>query len=104
MAQQPISLDIPIVCTLSDSAFREREQDAIATVTRNCQEVVPLEDGYRLRFSAEHAPELLKFIAAERQCCEFFKFELHFEPQQGPLWFHMRGSEGTKAFLSSWLA
>ena len=47
------------------------------------------------------AGRLLDLINSERQCCQFFRFELSFEPQQGPVWFRVRGSEQVKAFLEA---
>ena len=40
---------------------------------------------------------------AQRACCPFFTFALVFEPQQGPLWLHLRGPAGTKEFVASML-
>jgi predicted ester cyclase len=45
--------------------------------------------------------KVLEFVAAEKQCCPFFTFELAFEPDDGPLWLRLRGSAEIKAFVRS---
>ena len=64
-----------------------------------------LPDGYALRFPGDAiwAEKLIAFVVGERACCEFFTFELVFEPRQGPLWLHLRGPEGTKEVVASML-
>ncbi len=41
----------------------------------------------------------MDLIHAERQCCSFLTFELLFEPDHGPIWLRVRGSEEVKSFL-----
>jgi hypothetical protein len=64
-----------------------------------------LTDGYALRFpgSDTWANTLLQFITYERACCPFFTFALTFEPEQGPIWLHLRGPEGVKAIIENML-
>jgi hypothetical protein len=69
------------------------------------QESRELPDGYALRFPGDEteAARLLAFIAEERACCPFFTVALVFEPQQDPLWLHLRGPAGTKEVVASML-
>jgi len=62
-----------------------------------------LTDGYAFRFSGSnaYAVRLLRFTLEERKCCPFFTFELVFEPNHGPIWVHLRGSEAVKEFVAS---
>lgn len=39
----------------------------------------------------------------ERLCCPFFRFGLEIEPNSGPLWLRLTGSEGVKEILRSML-
>ncbi len=41
----------------------------------------------------------MEFITAERECCPFFRFELIVEPDDGPVWLRLRGSDEVKAFV-----
>jgi hypothetical protein len=60
-------------------------------------------DGYAIRFAAEQATILLvsEFIARERLCCPFLRFELIAEQEDGPLWLRLRGREGVKEFIEA---
>jgi hypothetical protein len=100
----PVAQEVPVACTLS-AAEQARRGDEIAPLFWEVQETRELPDGYALRFPGDEtwAARLLAFIAAERACCPFFTFALVFEPQQGPLWLHLRGPAGTKDFVASML-
>lgn len=92
--------EMPLACTLSESEFVTRVQE-VGELFKSVQQVDELIDGYALRFpgSDAWANRLLQFITFERGCCPFFTFALVFEAQQGPIWLHLRGSEGTKAII-----
>jgi len=92
--------NIPIACNLSARELNERRVDVQATMQGLC-EVKELGDGYALQFpgTSDWAQTLLQLIIQERACCPFFSFELHFEPQEGPISLHLRGPEGTKSFI-----
>lgn len=47
--------------------------------------------------------KVLASIAAERQCCPLFTFEIVFEPNDGPLWLRLRGSAEVKSFIAAQL-
>ena len=95
----PIS-DLPIACSLSGHEQVERGEE-VSDLFKGVQQVHELADGYAYRFpgTEEWATRLLQFIMGERSCCLFFTFELGFEPDQGPIWLHVRGPEGVKAFM-----
>jgi hypothetical protein len=67
------------------------------------KEVRDLPDGYAFRFPADQATILLvsEFIARERLCCPFFRFELIAEQEDGPLWLRLRGREGVKELIKA---
>jgi hypothetical protein len=87
---------------LTDSEQVTRSE-AVKELFKHVQQVNELADGYALRFpgSDAWANTLLQFIMFERACCHFFEFALVFEPQQGPIWLHIRGPEGVKAIIEN---
>ena len=95
--------DIPIACTLSEVDLAKRRETTIATLFQQAIARQELDDGYRFCFPGtdEQADELLNFIKFERHCCAFFTFELSFEPNQGNIWFILRGGDGVKAFIQA---
>lgn len=92
--------EIPLACSLSapDRAVRGTE---LNDIFKHVEQINELPDGYALKFPGSEiwASQLLKVIVGERTCCPFFTFELVFEPQEGPIWLHMRGPDGVKAFV-----
>jgi hypothetical protein len=106
MAADPTSTDIPIACSLTTPKLRAREQIVQREFVAGVQETRELADGYALRFPGDALwlATLAELIRFERECCPFFTFELHCEPQHGPLWLHMRGPEGAKEFVATLLA
>ena len=89
-------------CTLSPGAYSDRMSE-IEVLFADSSETRELEDGYEFRFpgDSEWSDKLLELIHAERHCCQFLKFELSFEPYDGPIWFRVRGSAQAKVFLES---
>ena len=96
--------EIPMVCTLSQQAQITRSTE-LDDLFKHVQQTKELPDGYALRFpgSDTWANTLLQFITYERACCHFFTFALTFEPEQGPIWLHLRGPEGVKAIIENML-
>ena len=90
----------PIACQLSPGKYGRRIED-IEDLFSSHTEIRELDDGYAFQFpgDADWAAKLLDFINAERECCQFFTFDLSFEPNQGPIWLRVRGSTEIKAFL-----
>lgn len=62
-------------------------------------ERIELEDGYAFRFPAELFDKLAAFVANERRCCPFLRFELIVEPDGGPLTLRITGRLGAKEVL-----
>jgi len=94
--------DLPIVCTLAPSDLRARRETLIPGLVNRAEQVDAVEDGYRFRFVAtdDVLAAITQTIEAERQCCQFLKFELSVEPAGGPITLTITGPSGTREFLS----
>ncbi|HXG67280.1 MAG TPA: hypothetical protein VNO70_19410 [Blastocatellia bacterium] len=95
----------PFACNLMalDAAQRQRHQEVAKQFRAAVQDVRELADGYAFRFPSE-TPTLLmvaEFVARERLCCPFFKFQIEVESAAAPLWLKITGREGVKEFLKS---
>ena len=91
-----------VACSLSEGELAQRSQDLARDLFAFAERIDELDDGYAWRFPGEggwHAA-LLDFIAAERRCCTFFRIELAFEPNLGPVWLTLRGPDGAKEFIN----
>ena len=94
--------ETPIACTLSGAELARRGEE-VSDLFKAVEQVSELADGYAFRFPGSDgvAIRLLEFTLIERSCCPFFTFELGFEPDQGPIWFRLRGGAGVKEFVAS---
>jgi hypothetical protein len=101
--QKKAAQESPFACNLLalDAAGRQRHKTVSQQMHAAVKEVRELSDGYAFRFPAEQDNILLvsEFIARERLCCPFFRFELVAEQEGGPLWLQLRGREGVKEFI-----
>jgi hypothetical protein len=90
-----------IACNLLGRKFAERKEAISRERFAHADRVEELSDGFGYRFPAAEpwAAKVLEFIAAEKQCCPFFTFEVVFEPNDGPLWLRLRGSKSIKDFV-----
>ncbi|HEU5433876.1 MAG TPA: hypothetical protein VFU81_19560 [Thermomicrobiales bacterium] len=90
-----------VVCALSDRDRSDRGAMLTRELFGGAEAREELADGYAWRFAggADVLAKLTDFVAAERTCCTFFRFEIEVEPGLGPIWLRLRGPEGTKAFL-----
>ncbi len=103
----PLSVETAVAglaCDLDALAPAEREQQA-ATFEQLRQRVLAVQelpDGWALKLpTANDTLHLVaSFIAAERLCCPFFEFNLLVTPDAGPVWLHITGQTGVKAFLA----
>lgn len=100
---QPVSKDRKqIACKLFGDEFAQRTS-AIDQLIKGCEEVREVEDGYSFRFPGdlEWTERLIEFVKSERKCCSFFKFELTFEPDLGPIWLYVGGSAEAKSYINA---
>jgi len=91
---------LPMACNLSGSEFDKRTT-SVFHLLKQTEEISEVEDGYSLRFpgDGEWADLLFEFIKSERECCNFIKFGITFEPNSGPIWLYVGGSPEVKAFI-----
>ncbi len=98
----PAQITIPLACDIAaiPAAERPRHAALIDEWRSRSEETVETADGFAYRFTADSALllTLAEFIARERLCCPFFRFQIELEPG-GPLWLRLSGPAGTKDFL-----
>jgi hypothetical protein len=103
--QKKAAQESPFACNMLalDAEGRKRHKVVSERMRAAVKEVQDLPDGYAFRFPAEESTILLvsEFIARERLCCPFFRFELVAEQEGGPLWLRLRGREGVKEFIKA---
>ena len=68
-------------------------------LTKQARERADLPDGYAFRFAAEDFAAIAQFVANERKCCPFVRFEVTVGEAAGPVWLRMTGAPGTREVL-----
>ncbi len=90
-------------CNLNALDPEERALHGKATrqLAQSIRQRVELDRGYRLQFNLREisAAALVEWISHERRCCPFLRFDLQFDPEQGPVWLSLTGPEGAKEIL-----
>lgn len=95
--------EFPVACSLEPAALAARADEVRRELFSGAVERRELDAGYAFRFPGEgdwHG-KIADFIASERTCCSFFRFELAFAPGFGPIWLTMTGPAGTKEFIAA---
>jgi hypothetical protein len=89
-----------MACKLTSPELRKRKEEVIAQLKARVLERVALPDGFSYRFAStdEILDALTDFIKSERQCCDFFNFNLRIS-NDTQIWLDIYGAEGTKDFI-----
>jgi hypothetical protein len=92
----------PLACDLSAIPAAERAQHAaiVQQWRSRVRSTRELPGGVAYRFDPDAAIllTLAEFVARERLCCPFFRFQIELEPG-GPLWLRLSGPDGTQDFI-----
>jgi len=96
---QPIACDLTVFPTSVRAGLAASVPDLFGAV----QTVQELTNGYAFQFPNEPGMVLrvAHFIEHERQCCSFYTFGLEIEPNGGPIWLRLTGSEEVKQFIET---
>jgi hypothetical protein len=88
-------MDLPIACTLTEAALRERRQATMNTFREMKVSVSELTDGYVYSFEAtsEALLQIAHLVDMERQCCPFLTFKIVVENAGGPIRLEIRAPE-----------
>jgi hypothetical protein len=89
------------------TAFTPAERTVHATLTKSLLEVSQrreLRDGLALRLPAERWADAAQWVAGERRCCPFLRFELVSEAGAVVVELRVTGARGVKAFLEAELS
>ena len=97
--------DLPIACTLTPEALRERRDGLLADLWRRAETHEHVDEGVRLRFApvADTLAAIITAVDAERHCCRFLRFGIVVEPDGGPIILELTGPPGTREFVDALL-
>ncbi|HYD22990.1 MAG TPA: hypothetical protein VEB40_16015 [Flavipsychrobacter sp.] len=94
---------VKLACKLHSDELRKRKETVLASLKAQVTEKKELPDGYAFKFSGSDktVDELTEFIKTERECCEFFTFNLSIAGDKNEAWLQLTGPEGAKDFITS---
>lgn len=95
--------EIPIVCTLNDAEFRERERTVLQRMKSAVIESIEIHNGYEFRFAPDDESFALlnEFIVLERRCCPFLDFKMTVPRGEGQITLELSGTAGAKGFIAA---
>ena len=95
--------DLPVVCTLHPGELNARAIQLLPGVAAAATNRLSIGDGYRFEFAvtSDILSSILSMIDAERQCCQFLRFQLTVEPGGGPVTLDVTGPPGAQEFLAA---
>ena len=93
--------DLPISCTLQPGELKARATQLLPGVAAAATARQPIENGFRFEFqaSSDVLSSIVRMIDAERQCCQFLRFQLTVEAAGGPVVLDVTGPAGSQEFL-----
>jgi hypothetical protein len=98
LAQSP-----QLKCKLTTEELRQRKATVLASLKTHVLERTELANGFAYRFDASDKllDELTEFIKTERECCDFFVFNVRVTGDPRAAWLELTGPEGTKEVILS---
>jgi hypothetical protein len=90
-------------CKLTTPELQKRKETILASLKTQMLEKRELKDGYAFKFPGtdKMLDELTEFIKTERECCDFFTFNLSISGDKSEAWLELTGVDGAKDFISS---
>ena len=89
-------------CKLTSPELRHRKETIIKELKEAAMERKETANGFSYAFTAsdEMLDKLVDFVKTERQCCDFFDFDIRIGNDNSAL-LEISGPEGAKAFIVS---
>lgn len=89
-------------CKLTTPELQKRKETAIKAIKNIILAKEELSDGYSYKFDgSDHTIDLLsEFIKTERQCCDFFNFNIGVK-NDNSIVLQITGAEGVKGFIAA---
>jgi hypothetical protein len=90
-----------VACKLTHPDFQKRKQEVLQGLRAQVLERLELTDGYNYKFAGtdELLDRVIAFIKSERECCQFFTFDLSVSNNESHIWLAITGPHGAKDFI-----
>ena len=90
-------------CKLTSPELRQRKATVIARLKKQMIDKKELKNGYSYKFigTDKMVDELVEFVKTERECCDFFSFNLSISGDKSEAWLEITGPKGAKDFIKT---
>jgi hypothetical protein len=90
-------------CKLTSPELQPRKATVLESLRKQVKEKKELKAGYAFKFPGtdKMLDELTEFIKTERECCDFFTFNLSVSGDKSEIWLELTGMEGAKDFIKT---
>ena len=92
-----------VSCKLTSPELQKYKTGVIALLKAEVLQIKELDNGYQYSFkgSDNMIDTIVNFIKSERNCCDFFTFNLLIEDFDSNILLTITGPEGTKGFINT---
>jgi hypothetical protein len=92
-----------LTCKLTTPEIRQRKETVIKSLKRQVLAKKELKNGYSYKFvgTDKMLDELTAFIKTERECCDFFIFNLFISSDKSEAVLEITGPKGAKDFIET---
>ena len=90
-----------LTCKLTTPELRQRKATVITSLKGQMLAKKELKNGYSYKFvgTDKMVDELAEFVKTERECCDFFTFNLSISGDKSEVWLKITGPKGAKDFI-----
>ncbi len=90
-------------CKLTSAEMQKRKATVLESLRKQILEKKELPNGYAFKFNGSDKmfDELTEFIKTERECCDFFTFNLSIGGDKNEIWMQITGAEKAKEFIKT---
>lgn len=90
-------------CKLTTPELQYRKATSLESLRKQVLEKQESENGYAFKFNGSDKmfDQLIEFIKTERQCCDFFTFNLTVTGDTASIWLEIVGPNGAKEFIKT---
>jgi hypothetical protein len=92
-----------LFCKLTSAEMQKRKTTVLESLQKQILEKKEIANGYAFKFngSDKMIDELTEFIKTERECCDFFIFNISVSGDKSEIWFELSGERGAKDFIAT---
>ena len=92
-----------LTCKLTSAEMQKRRTTVLESLRKQISDKKELSNGYAFKFSGtdEMLDELIEFIKTERECCDFFTFNLSIGGDKNEMWLELTGPKEAKEFIKT---